>query len=311
MAIPSLSGQTILVTGGAGFIGGKIATHLEDQNEVRVLDDLSVGVRGQVPDGAKFIHGDILDQSALARAMDGVDIVFHEAANASVEESIQDPASVHETNVEGTLQVLEQARTEDSQVVLASSAAIYGHPNTLPIEETAAKSPASPYGLDKLTIDHYAQLYHELYGLKTSALRYFNVYGPGQQGRDYSGVIDVFIDQAQRGAPITVHGDGTQTRDFIHVSDVVRANLLVAKSVTTGEAYNIGTGRSVTIRELAETIREVTKSDSEIIFVEERKGDVTESRASVKKARRELEFAPTIGLREGIRTVCRARGIIE
>ena len=299
----SVAGRTIVVTGGAGFIGSRLAATLAGANDVRVLDDLSTGSAGTVPDDAALIEGDIRDPETVSEAMSGADVVFHEAANPSVQRSIEDPIESHSRNVEGTLTVLEAAREEDARVVTASSTAIYGTPETIPVSEDAEPDPSSPYGLEKLTADRYTRLYNELYGLPTVALRYFNVFGPGQTGGDYSGVIDVFLEQARAGEPITVEGDGEQTRDFVHVDDVVRANLAAATTDAVGEAFNVGTGDSVTINELAETIRELTDSESEIEHVDSRPGDVRRSRADVSKATRLLDYRPEIGLEEGLRTL--------
>lgn len=161
--------------------------------------------------------------------------------------------------------------------------------------------PSSPYGLEKLTIDHYAQQYHDLYGLDTVVLRYFNVYGPGQPPNDYSGVISIFLEQALNDEPITVHGDGEQTRDFVYIDDIIQANLLAATTEHTGAAYNIGVGESVTIRELARTIVDVTDSDSEIVYTDDREGDIRHSEADITAAETQLGYNPEVSLREGIK----------
>ncbi|AGB39034.1 NAD-dependent epimerase/dehydratase family protein [Natronococcus occultus] len=296
-------GETILVTGGAGFIGSHLVDVLTDENDVRVLDNLSSGRRERLPDGVTLFEGDLRDGDTVGRATADVDLIFHEAALVSVEESVAAPVESHSVNVDGTLALLERARAEDARVVLASSAAIYGHPEYVPIDETHPTAPSSPYGLEKVTIDEYARLYHELYGLETVVLRYFNVYGPRQVGGDYSAVISVFLEQARSGDPITVDGDGTQTRDFVHVSDVVQANLLAATTDAVGESFNVGTGSSVTIRELAETIRTVVGSDAEIVHGDPRPGDIDRSRAAIEKARTELGYEPTVPLEAGLETL--------
>ena len=303
MSDPHPRGRTALVTGGAGFIGSHLAEALVPDNDVRVLDDLSTGDPSRVPDGARLIRGDVRDRGVLARAMADVDLVFHQAAMVSVERSVEVPTESQGINAAATLDLLEVARNVGARVVIASSAAIYGHPGSVPVDETEPKEPASPYGVDKLAADHYARLYDDLYGLPTVALRYFNVYGPGHSGGSYSGVIDVFTEQARAGRPITVHGDGGQTRDFVHVSDVVEANLLAATTDHVGEAFNVGTGRSVTIRELAELVRAATGSDSEIVHTDPRAGDVERSRADVSKARDRLGFSPSTDVEDGIRTL--------
>nr|WP_080506716.1 NAD-dependent epimerase/dehydratase family protein [Halolamina pelagica] len=184
-----------------------------------------------------------------------------------------------------------------------SSVAIYGEPESLPISEEDAKTPTSPYGIDKWTVDRYAQVYNDLYDTETVALRYFNIYGPRQRGGDYGGVISIFRDQALAGEPITVDGDGSQTRDFVHIDDVVDANLLAATTDHTGAAYNIGRGEKTSIAELAETIRDIADTDSEVTYTEPRPGDIEESVADISKAEEELGFEPTVSLREGLKTI--------
>ena len=296
----ALSDERILVTGGAGFIGSHIADALVKDNDVVVLDDLSTGERANVPDGAAFIEGDVRNATDLAQAGD-VDVVFHEAAVVSVAKSVEDPAACHEVTTDGTIRTLEFARRQDARVVTASSAAIYGEPESVPVREDAPKAPSSPYGADKLTVDHYTRLYADLYDLPTAALRYFNVYGPRQTAGDYSGVISVFREQARAGDPLTVHGDGEQTRDFVHVSDVVAANLAAATTDATGEAFNVGTGSETSIRELAETVRDAAGTDSDIVHERSREGDIDRSLADISKARELLGYEPTVPLERGIR----------
>lgn len=296
-------GATVLVTGGAGFIGGHLVDALVDSNEVRVLDDFSSGRHEHVHPDAEVYDGSLSDDELLASAADGVDVVFHEAAIVSVQQSIDDPRRSHEVNVRGTLSVLEAARREGTRVVLASSAAIYGQPEYVPIDEAHPLKPLSPYGFEKVAVDEYARLYHDLYGLETVSLRYFNVYGPRQTGGDYSGVITIFLEQAAAGEPITVNGDGTQTRDFVHISDVVRANLLAAETDAVGESFNVGTGDTVSIASLAETIRDVVDSPSDIVHTEPRAGDIQDSQAEISKARAQLEYEPKVGLEEGLRAL--------
>lgn len=290
-----------LVTGGAGFIGSHLADRLVDDCAVTVYDDLSTGSRDNVPDDAEFIHADIRDDQSLHDAVAAADVVFHEAAQVSVQRSVDDPATSHAVNIDPLLTILEAARGTDTRVVFASSAAIYGPPESLPIDESHQKTPTSPYGLEKLTADHYCRLYHERYGVDAVALRYFNAYGPGQQGGDYSGVISIFRDQARAGDDLTVESDGTQTRDFVHVDDIVEANLLAATTdEAAGEAFNIGTGDSIEIRELAETIRDVTDSTADIVHVDARPGDIDHSEADISKARDVLGFEPTYDVEAGL-----------
>ncbi|PSP76451.1 UDP-glucose 4-epimerase [Halobacteriales archaeon QS_1_68_20] len=300
MADDGPTGQSALVTGGAGFIGSHLTDALVADNDVTVVDDLSNGRRDRVPDDATFVEADVADRDDLSDLMADADVVFHQAAQVSVDRSVEAPVASHETNVDATLALLELAREHDVRVVLASSCAVYGQPESVPLSESDLLDPTSPYGLEKLTVDHYARLYHDLYDLETVALRYFNVYGPGQAGGDYSGVISVFLEKAAAGDPITVHGDGTQTRDFVHVEDVVRANLLAATTDHVGEAYNVGTGESISIRDLAELVLDLTGTDAEIVHTDARPGDIQHSRADVSKARERLGYDPTVAFRDGL-----------
>jgi len=303
MNMVSIEGETILITGAAGFVGSHLAERLVTENDVTALDDLSAGTEADVPDMVSFVQGDICDRELLDRLTDTVDIVFHQAAIVSVQKSIEEPETCHEVNTDATIHLLELARQKDFRLVIASSAAVYGEPESIPISERDSKTPTSPYGTDKLTVDRYAQIYNDLYGTETVALRYFNIYGPRQRGGDYGGVISIFRDQALAGEAITVNGDGSQTRDFVHVSDVVDANLLAAVTDNTGEAYNIGTGKQTSIAELAETICDIAGTDSEVAYTDPLPGDIQQSVADVSKAKKEIGFDPAVSLREGLNTV--------
>ncbi|MFC7224101.1 NAD-dependent epimerase/dehydratase family protein [Halalkalicoccus sp. GCM10025322] len=296
-------GKSILVTGGGGFIGSHVVDSLVEHNEVRVLDNFTSGFRSNVHPDATVIEGDMRNEAVLEEAMAGADIVFHEAALVSVTKSIEAPKQSHEMNVSATVDVLDHARREDARVVLASSAAIYGAPQSLPISEDHPKNPMSPYGLDKLMADRYARFYHEQYGLETVTLRYFNAYGPRQVANAYSGVVSIFIDQAQNGEPITVEGDGSQTRDFIHVSDIVQANLRAATADVSGEAFNVGTGNSITIQKLANVIHSIVDSKSEVYYREVRSDDISQSRADISKIESMLGYGPTVDLQTGLETL--------
>lgn len=295
-----LTDRTILVTGGAGFIGSHITDALADRNTVRVLDDFSTGRRANLPDGVEVIEGDIRHDATLQTAMADVEYVFHHAAMVSVEQSVSSPRECHDINSAGTVSVLDHARREDARVIVPSSAAIYGTPDSVPITEPAAKRPSSPYGISKLATDWYARRYAELYDLPTVVLRYFNVYGPRQRHGAYSGVISIFLEQARTGGPITVEGDGSQTRDFVAVEDVVQANLLAAETDSTGEAYNIGTGEQTSIRRLATVVQRVAGTEASITYEEGRTGDIPRSCADIEKARQQLDFQPTVSLRAGL-----------
>lgn len=300
-----MDANRVLVTGGAGFIGSALVESLRTETSVRVLD---VRPGTDLPDGVEVIAGDVRDPEVVNRAVADVDVVFHEAALVSVEESINRPVESHAINATGTLNVLEAAREHDARVVVASSAAIYGDPDSVPITESAALQPSSPYGLDKLAADRYARLYNDLYGVETVALRYFNVYGPGQTG-DYAGVIDVFLERARAGEPLPVHGDGDQTRDFVHVADVVAANRRAASTDAVGQAFNVGTGRSVSIAEVARLVQRFTDSESPIVHEPPREGDVLHSRADLTRARSELGYEPSIDFEHGLEALVENRSL--
>jgi len=304
----SVSGKQILVTGGAGFIGSHLVEQLAPENDVTVLDDFSTGYRDVVPDGASVHEGDVRDQSVVKAAMTGADLVFHEAAMVSVPESVDRPTACHELNGSATVGVLDCARREDARVVLASSAAVYGDPDSVPVAESDSVDPTSPYGFEKRQNELYAQFYEETYGLPTVPLRYFNVYGPRGIDGEYAGVIGTFIRQALSGEPLTVEGDGEQTRDFVYVDDVVRANLRAATTETVGQPFNVGTGTAVTINRLAETVRDLVDTDLPIEHVPARDGDIRRSEADDDAARDRLGFDAAVPLRDGLeRTIAAER----
>ena len=301
MTQPELRDRTVLVTGGAGFIGGHIVDALVPHNDVRVLDHDVGGDAVDLPPSVAVYEEDVRDERALTAAAEGVDLIFHEAAVVSVQQSLDDPAGTNAINLQGTLNVLEAARREDARVVFASSSAIYGRPERVPIAEDDPLGPLSPYGVQKRAADEYVRLYHDRYDLPAVPLRYFNAYGPGSSGGDYAGVITAFRDRIDAGDPLIVDGDGTQTRDFVHVDDVVQANLRAATTDAVGQAYNVGTGRSVTIRELAETMLEVADADVGIEHGPARPGDVPESEADISRAREHLGYEPQVTLADGLR----------
>jgi UDP-glucose 4-epimerase len=300
MADSPLAGREVLITGGAGFVGSHLADRLSPDAEVTVIDDLSNGTRRHVPASATFVHADLRTMDDLGTHVAAADVVFHQAALPSVTASVENPIDSHRINTGVTLRLLECARKHGTRVVTASSAAIYGIPDALPLSESAPTDPTSPYGIDKLTTDHYTRRYHDLYGLDTVALRYFNVYGPRQTASSYAGVISVFFDQARAGADITVDGDGSQTRDFVYVDDVVRANVKAATTDAVGDAYNIGTGTETSVVALAEAVRSTVDTASEIVHTQPRPADIDRSVADITKAKRDLGYEPRVGLETGI-----------
>ena len=300
------TGRTVLVTGGAGFVGSRLAEALAAHNDVRVVDDFSTGSRANVPPSVDLFEGDVRDEATVDEAMAGVDVVYHEAGLVSVPESLESPVASSDINVGGTVQVLDAARRNDARVVLASSAAVYGDADVQPITEDAPKDPRSPYGADKLAADNYASVFADAYDLPVVTLRYFNIYGCGQNP-EYSGVIDAFLSRALEDEPLVVHGDGEQTRDFVHLEDVVRANLAAGTTDHTGVAYNVGSGSSVAIRELAEIVTDLAETDAPIEHGPARPGDIRHSEADIGRASRHLDYEPRIALREGLERILENR----
>jgi UDP-glucose 4-epimerase len=296
----TLANRLVLITGGAGFVGSHITSQLIDLAELTILDDFSVGNPAAIPDGVRVIKEDVRNREAILNCIADVDIIFHQAGLVSVSQSIQSPYESHSINATGTVNILDAARRCNAKVVVASSAAVYGNPDYTPIDEEHPFAPTSPYGLDKLVTDRYTRIYANLYDLETVSLRYFNVFGPGQTRGDYAGVIPIFIVQALSGKDITIHGDGEQTRDFVYVEDVARANISAAQTATMGEAYNIATGDSISVRELAEKIHDITDSSSDIVHTTSRSGDIEHSAADVSKATAALGYEPSITLEEGL-----------
>lgn len=277
----------VLVTGGAGFIGSHIAEYFANAgHSVRVLDNLSTGFLENIPEhkNIEFIKGDICDPSLVSKAVFGMDWVFHEGALVSVPLSCEKPAEAFQVNTLGTLNVLQACvEAKVKKFVTASSAAVYGNSPILPKKEDMLPEPASPYAISKLDVEFLARLFYEKYGLRTTCLRYFNVYGPRQDPKSpYAAVIPIFIERAKTGKDLVIYGDGLQSRDFVHVEDVVRANV-AALEHGDGDVFNVAMGKSVTVLELAETILELTGSSSKILYSEQRAGDVRDSLADVSK----------------------------
>ncbi len=298
-----------LVTGGAGFIGHHLVRGLLDAgHEVVVLDDLSSGDLGrlvEVRERIEVTEGSILDAPTLARAMGSCEVVFHLAAIASVTRSLVDPVGCTTVNVLGTLRVMEAAAGVGvRRVVFASSSATYGIPETLPCRETLRAEPESPYGADKLAAEHYLRTLGGYHGVETACLRYFNVFGPGQDpASEYAAVIPKFVTAILAGHRPTVFGDGTATRDFVHVSNVVRANLLAAAAdVPSGSTCNIASGVGTSILDLLRAIDAAIGTHTEPIFAPPRVGDIPHSIADISRARGVLGYRVETGFEAGIQT---------
>lgn len=301
----------VLITGGAGFIGSHTADLLLKKGiKVTVLDNLATGKLAHL-DGSnqrlEFIQADIIDYPRLSEVIKNCDCILHLAALPSVLKSIEDPIHSLKVNTMGFLRILQTIREVNPTVrlVYASSAAVYGAQKELPArdDKLLTEKLLSPYALEKVTNEHYARLYAELFGIKSLGLRYFNVYGTRQDPTSfYSGVISKFISNYQSDQPLTVFGDGTQARDFIHVSDVARANELALQSQHTG-VVNIATGKMETLKQLIQYISAAGRKPAEIKYAESRVGDIYHSYGSVDQAEQRLGFRYSMDLAEGIKTM--------
>jgi UDP-glucose 4-epimerase len=309
----------VLVTGGAGFIGHHLVRALVERgDEVTVLDDLSSGDAsrlGELRSGITFVEGSILDPAALDRAVTGAEVVFHEAALVSVAMSTTEPGRTNEVNVGGTIAtILAAARHGVQRVVFAGSSAVYGNPPRLPCDEEMRPAPTSPYGVSKLAGEHYLHAIGEQNGVATVSLRYFNVYGAGQDPRsEYAAVIPKFITAVLAGNPPTINGTGAISRDFVHVDDVVAANLLASRaSSPSGLTCNVATGTRTSLLDLLEAIYAAAGRRVDPIYGPPRVGDVVDSVADITVAREALGYHPTVGLVDGIaRTVASLRAVPE
>ena len=314
MAFPKVgpmgSGRHFLVTGGAGFIGSNVAEALVRRgDQVRVLDDLSTGRRENLvaAGDVDLVEGDLRDPAAVARAVSGVEGVFHQAALRSVPRSVDDPTSTNDVNVNGTLNLLMACREAGvRRVVYASSSSAYGDDPTLPKIETLPANPISPYAVAKLAAEHYCRTFARLYGLETVSLRYFNVFGPRQNPESkYSAVIPRFLQLALDGIPLEVHGDGKQSRDFTYIDNVVQGNLraMDAEGVS-GEVFNIACGTRHTLLGIADAIGKFLGRELECDHVAARPGDVRHTQADITKARELLGFEPSVQFEEGMQSTC-------
>ena len=297
----------VLVTGGGGFIGSHIVDALLEKGlQVGVLDDFSSGSEANLPKGSHGMEvhrGDILDKEFVAAVVGKYNAVVHEAARVSVTRSIEDPLGSNAVNIDGTLNLLEAARKSEVQrFVYASSSSVYGETETLPKRESMPPQPVSPYAVSKLAAEAYCRLYADLYGLKTISLRYFNVYGPRQRPGPYSGVIPTFMDAIAAGRRPKVYGDGSQSRDFTYVKDVVQANVLsLGGPVKGGEVFNVGSSSRTTIDQLATVMAKLMgKPDLKPEHAPERKGDVRHSFADISLISGALGYRPAYNIEKGL-----------
>jgi UDP-glucose 4-epimerase len=299
----------VLVTGGSGFIGSHLVDQLLSKGlEVVVLDNLSGGKIEHVKqhlgkENFQFVRGDIRNYHLVKELATDVDAAFHLAALISVPESIRNPDLTDDVNVDGTLNLLKAfVDSNVKRFVYASSCAVYGEADSLPIREDFPLKPISPYGVSKVAAEDYVRVFNRVYGLETVCLRFFNVYGPRQVYSDYSGVITQFLNRVSNNLHLVIFGDGEQTRDFVHVQDVVEANMLALRTEQiAGETFNIGTGIATTINQLADVLLEVTnKTDLKVTHSRLKKGEIKHSVADISKAKMKLRYYPKVSLKNGL-----------
>ena len=302
-----------LITGGAGFIGSHLVKHvLGAGGNVRVVDNLSTGSAtrlNQIRDSVELVTGDLADNSVAAEVVKDVDYVLHQAAVPSVQRSVVDPVGTNRSNVTATLNLLENSRkARVRRFVYAASSSAYGDTEVLPKSEDMPANPLSPYALQKWVGERYCKLYHELYGLETVSLRYFNVFGPGQDPySEYSAVIPKFTTKLLAQEPITVYGDGEQSRDFTYIDNVIQANLLALRAPNApGEVCNIGCGQRVTLNQLIQILEELLKVRTQVTYAPAKPGDVRHSLADITKATRVLGYVPETEIEEGLRKTVEA-----
>jgi UDP-glucose 4-epimerase len=300
--------RRVLVTGGAGFIGSNLVRALLERGDtVRVLDNFSTGNRTNLSgleDELEVVEGELRSYERVHNAVRGVELVFHQGALPSVPRSVQDPLTTSAVTIEGTLNVLLAARDENvRRVVYASSSSVYGNSGTLPRTESQQPDPISPYAVAKLAAERYCVSFHRVYGLETVALRYFNVFGPWQDpNSQYAAVVPRFLAAIAEGQPVRIHGDGTQSRDFTYVANVVAANLLAGeREGADGSVLNVATGRQASVNELADAIGAVLGKPVEKEYLPVRTGDVRDSWADVGEAKRVLGYETAVGLEDGLR----------
>ena len=304
--------RRVLVTGGGGFIGSNLVRALlERGDEVRVLDNFSTGNRANLDDlDVQVVEGELRSYERVHAAVRGVEIVFHLGALGSVPRSVQDPLTSSAVNIEGTLNVLLAARDEGvRRVVYSSSSSVYGTRRELPVPESSPPDPISPYGVAKLAAERYCISFSRVYdSFETVVLRYFNVFGPRQSPfSQYAAVIPLFVTAIAEGRPITIHGDGGQSRDFTYVTNVVDATMLAAEAAdANGRIFNVAAGSPGSVNDVADTIGRILGKPVEKEFLPPRPGDIRDSWADITAAREVLGFEPTVGLEEGLRRTVEA-----
>ncbi len=299
--------KKVVITGGAGFIGSNLARFLSSENKTIIIDDLSTGYLKNIQDlidnnQIDFVKGSITDFNFLKEQFKYVDYVFHVAAIPSVPRSIKDPIKSNQANINGTLNVLLAAKDNGvKKVIYSSSSSVYGDTPTLPKKEEMKPYPLSPYAVSKLAGEYYCDVFSNVYNLSTVSLRYFNVYGPRQDPTgDYAAVIPKFITRVTNDKSPIIYGDGTQSRDFSFIDDVVQANILAAESRASG-VFNIAFGNRITINALAELIMEIIGKNLDIIYDNPRPGDILHSLADISKAKNHFNYKPEFDIKDGLK----------
>src|SRR5262245_35641541 len=305
--------QNFLVTGGAGFIGSHLVKRLVEQGDrVRVVDDLSTGKKERlesVLSAIEFVRGDLADSAVCDRAVAGMDFVLHQAAVPSVQRSQDDPVGTNRANVTATVNLLESSRKYGiRRFIYAASSSAYGNSDVLPKQEDMPANPCSFYALQKLVGERYCKLYQQFFNLETVCLRYFNIFGPSQDpNSEYSAVIPKFISGLLNRSPVTVHGDGEQSRDFTFIDNVVQANLLAVKAQNVGGGiFNIGCGERITLNRLIQLLEKTAGVTAEVVMGAPRPGDVRHSLADISLAKTSLGYLPQVGIEEGLRRTVEA-----
>lgn len=297
------------MAGGAGFIGSHIVDRLlESGAEVTVLDNLFTGQRSNIAQhkhnrNLHFVKGDVRNSQEVKKILENVDAIFNHAAVVSVRRSVENPLLVNDVNIKGALNLLQASLDSGvKRFVQASSASVYGNVQDLPVHEKMPTNPISPYAVSELAAENYARVYHQVYGLETVCLRYFNVYGPRQTYSAYSGVTTIFVNQLFQNRHPIIFGDGEQTRDFVYVQDVVSANMLaLTKKAPVGDFFNIATGKETSINRLVQTLKVITgKTNLKTVYKEAKPGEIKRSFASIEKAKRVLGYEPAFTVEKGL-----------
>lgn len=306
-----MDGKKILITGGAGFIGSNLVNKLMEKNQVVIIDDLSTGNLNNIQEfidtkKIQFIKGTVTDLNFLQKTFKDIDYVFHQAAIPSVPRSVKDPYTSNYVNANGTLNTLIAAKDNQvKKVIYASSSSIYGDTPTLPKKEDMKPNPLSPYAVSKLTGEYYCDVFTRIYHLPTVSLRYFNVYGPKQDPlSEYAAVIPRFITNVLNDKSPIIYGDGTQTRDFTFVDDVVTVNILAAESHSTG-IFNVAGGKRISINELADSIIKLCRKNIKLNYIPLREGDIQHSLADITQAKEKFNYEPKFNITEGIKETIR------